>query len=689
MIKTTLFTILSFLQIQTIASGAWATTTPKTVPPILDENAFNKAVDPCENFYQFACGGWLNSVTIPSDKNSVWRQASDLDEINKDLLQKILEQYRTGNFNVPAKYSQKLGDYYAACMNPDPSESKLLLRKLIDEIQAIKTPADLARVMAQLHLYGVNALFNSTVGTDTNDSSVNALYFDQGGMALPAREYYFANAQDPKDGKWKVTLNNYTNHLRNVFQILGSGRFKAQQSAQSVLEFETQLATHALTREDRRDPQKLNNPMSMADFQKLAPHFDWATYLATLGISSVTAVNVNEIEFYKNLDQILINAEANKFADLKTYLTWQLATNSSTSVGGQLRQANFEFFSKYLRGQSVMESREKTCVQMAGADMMEALAEAYVAVTNGDSARQATNMMIDLVKETFKEELQQLDWLDQVTRDAAIYKLSKLNRKVGYPDQWKNFDGLSISKTSSLANTFAADEFAIRERLKQIGKPVDHSKWDMAPWEINAYYDPTSNEFVFPLAQLLPPSMDLTASDGANWGALGATLGHEMSHGYDDEGHQFDADGNLKNWWTDSVTDEFNKRAQCYVDQANTFEALPGLFVNGRVTLGENLADQGGTKFAYLAYKKAAARRGKPASDFAGYNEEQQFFLSYAQSWCIKTTEETLRLRIQSDPHPPAEFRVNMVIKNMMPFRQAFSCKEGTPMAPKNTCSLW
>jgi putative endopeptidase len=660
----------------------------KTVPPILDETAMDQKSSPCDNFYQYACGGWIENTPIPDDKSSVWRQASSLDEINFSILKKILQQYSEGQNIVPSQNAQKLGDYYQSCMKPDQTRAIQILKSKIQRILQINSSQSLANAVAQMHLDGISAVFNFSIYSSVNDSSQYALYFDQGGFDLPSRDYYFANPDDPNDDKWKKTLKSYKKHIAAVLNLAGYSKARAQSSAEAILKLETQLAANAMTREEQRNPEKLNNPMSLAAFSQLSPQFAWNEYFKALKISHLQQAIVTDVEFYKKLNALIIKDKKNNFSTLKSYLIWHLLNDVSVAMGGSYEKLNFDFFSKELRGKQQLQERERTCAEMVGADMPDALGEAFVKVTDGEKAKNEINMMVDVIKGVFNDELLQLSWLDESTRSAALEKVRLLKRKVGYPDVWKDYKSLNITNKTALENFLSANKVENTEMLSKIGKPVDKTRWDMPVWEVNAYYDPTANEFVFPLAQILPPSLDLNASAGANWGAIGATLGHEMIHGFDDEGHQFDGNGNLNNWWTANVEKEFKAKAKCYVDQANTYEALPGLFVNGEVTLGENLADQGGMLTAYLAYRKASSKN-PPAKDWAGFNEEQQFFISYAQSWCIKMRPEALRVQIQSDPHPPADFRVNMVLMNMLPFRKAFNCTEGTKMAPRKTCELW
>ena len=654
------------------------------VQPILDEKALDSSVNPCENFYQFSCGGWMNSIDLPADKVAYFRQWSGMEDETEKKLNEILEAFAKGDTSgAKSKYASKLGDFYKSCMNTTESpqaSTQLLLAKFV-EINRIKNLHSLAGEVADLQLLGVNLFFGFSPGQDFTDSSKVVAIASQGGLSLPEREYYFKT-----DSKSVETRQKFVEHVTKQLAAVGYRRGNAMKAAQFILRFETELAKGAATMEERRDPNGMNHPMSVTDFTKLSPSFDWSTYLARLGVAKLTSLNAAEPKFYKNLDSVL---KATPLSALKTYMKWKMLMSSATYMTASFEKESFNFWEGFLQGKQSMSPRWKKCTRLVGEALSDALGEAFVSVSNGEAARTKTGELIDSVKKAFLENLSSLTWLDDATRKAAADKLAVLHQKLAYPDHWKSYDGLSVSPMNLLSNTLASNKMESLRSFDEIGKPVDHSKWYMPAWEVNAYYDPSNNEFVFPLGILQPPVLDLKASDGANMGALGATLGHEMTHGYDDEGSQFDGSGNLRDWWPAPVRAEFTKHAQCYADQASKYEALPGLFINGATTLGENLADQGGTKLAYRAFKSMAA--GRPEAPlFAGrYNETQQFFISYAQSWCGKIRPEKLRSQLQTDVHPPVDYRVNGVVVNMPEFAEAFGCSAGQKMAPAERCSLW
>lgn len=664
-----MFPIIILLLLQSITViGA-----PIVPNPILDINAINKAISPCDDFYQYACGTWLRKTKIPSDKSATYRQWTLLDDISEKKLNDLLTQYSNGDFHVKSKYAEQLGAVYGSCMAKNLPENKTKLLELLSSIDRIDSPKAFAEMVAGLQERGINVLFSFYGAPDNNDSTRMIGYMDQGGMSLPDREFYLK-----QDAKSQKILRSYDQHTARTFQLLETAG-----NTSTILQLETQLAKHALPLDDRRDPEKTNNPMSISDFKKLAPKFDWDSYFAYFNLSQMKKIIVSEPEFYKGLNAIL---ETWKAEDLKTYLRWQTIHSFSEAAGGKLENENFVFFKKTLAGTKKKQERWKVCTHLTGSLMNEALGEAYVNMVSGDAQKKYTQELIDGIKQSFAKNLDRLDWIDSSTKKAALEKLGKLNQKIAYPNQWRNYDTLKATSSNIVTNVAKANQFNTRFNLSKIGLPVDKNEWQMSVWEANAYYEASRNEIVFPLAELLPPVLDLQASDGANFGALGATVGHELTHGYDDSGRHYDADGNLKDWWSENTSKRFEEKSACFIEQAGKYR-FGDLAVNGKATLGENLADQGGTKLAYLAFQARKTAAQKPRT--GDFSEEQEFFISYAQSWCGKNTEESLRNQILSDYHPPVEFRVNAVVMNMPEFAKAFSCKEGSRMAPANRCFLW
>ena len=663
-------------------SVAGATDSVPVGAPILDLKALNRKVDPCADFYRFSCGNWIERVKLPADKASYFRQWSGLEDQTDLELSQILKKYASGDFALKTAYSKKIGDFYAACMKADQpavsQESRRELEVRLRQIDQISTPKELAQTVAELQMIGVNALFGFGSGQDVNDSTRVTAFFDQGGMGLPDRDFYLKT-----DAASLKILKNYTQHIAKIFRLSGMSV-----KAESIVAFEKSLAEKALALDDRRDPAKTNHPMDLLGLKKNAPGFEWDTFLAAMGQPSVAGLILVEPAFYQSLNTLLAADTPVARQQLKQYLKWQLLLNSSANLGKSFEEEHFNFWGRQLHGKKSLEPRWKVCTHEVGELMRDPLGEAYVTLHGGADSKKRTSEMIDQIKKTFENNLNGLQWLDGATRTAALLKLSKLQKKLGYPEAWRNFESLEMTTDKPLLNQMNASRFDSHFDVSKIGKPVDRKEWQMAPWEQNAYYDTSMNEFVFPLGELLPPVLDLKASDGANFGALGATIGHELTHGYDDQGRHFDSKGNLVDWWTKEVQAKFEERSACYSNQAGQIKVDPTLKVNGKATLGENLADQGGTQLAYLSFKTLASQRA-PAPEVGGFNETQQFFLSYAQSWCGKMTPEALRVQLTSDFHPPTEFRVNAVMMNMPAFATAFACKEGAPMAPKDRCSLW
>jgi len=651
-------------------------------PGILDANAIDRSVSPCQDFYKFACGNWQSHFQLPPDKDSFYRQFSGLDDLADATLQSVLERFVAGDRTLPSSAPQQLAAFYSSCINETQisKEAYPTVKSMVDKMEKVKTPRDLARLVAQLHLMGVNVLFNFASGQDLNDSTKVIGFADQGGLSLPDQDYYFNTKP-----KYVEIVSKFKEHVAKIFALYGVSNDKATAQANMIYELEKHLAAHAMKLADRQDSSKVNHPGTRANLKALTPVFSWDDYFTALGTPQVNALNVDDPEFYKGLNETL---KIIPLANLKVYFSWQILNRFASDMTKNFDSEHFQFWSTYLKGTQQDYPRARVCTRATEGALQDALAQAYVSLQSADAIKAKTKTMLDAIRSIFGGDLQTLSWLDDPTRAAALAKLAKVGDKIGFPDHWRNFNGLNLGSNYVLNDARQA-VFNSHYTLDKIGKPVDPSEWGMPPWEADAYYDPSRNELVLPFAELLPPVMDLNASDGANFGSLGATtIGHELTHGFDSNGSQFDGNGNFKDWWTPSVRTEFQKRTQCLVDQASAYQVVQGLNVNGALTLTENLADQGGMKLALEAYKKIAASRA-PAPDWEGFNETQQYFISFAQAWCSKTTDEELRLRMATDVHPPTEFRVNGVIFNRPEFAEAFGCTTGDRMAPANRCAVW
>ena len=657
-------------------------------PKILDERAL-KNFNPCEDFYQFSCGTWLDETVIPGDRRAVYRQSTPLDEATDKNLNKILEAYAKGDFTLKAKYADKLSDFYKSCMNAaafsEPS-LKILLNE-VAKIKRVSTPQELAKAVAGLHLAGTQALFGFSPAQSLNDSTKVIGNFGQSGFALGERDYYF-----DEDEKSVEIRKTYQDYIAQLMMSLGLNRAEGAKIAASVMKIETALAKDAYSAADQWDPSKTNHPMTRSELQKLAPHFDWGTYMTELGQARLNTLNVDEPEFFQGMDKVLT---ATSKSDLKNYLIWLLANDSAPEISGTLENLSFGFWNAYLNGSKQQLPRWQHCTREVENHMGYALAEAYVQTVDGDAIKKSTESLIVSIKEAFVNDLQLLvsgadAWIDSETIKEALRKVESMSQKVGAPEIWHNYDSLQTTDTY-LVNSARIAKFEALRSLAKIGKPVVKTDWDMMPWEVNAYYDRSNNEFVFPFGILQPPSLDLSASEGANLGSFGGgTIGHELTHGFDSSGSQYDSHGNVQNWWSPATLEQFQKRSQCYVEQANNFLIKEvNLKVDGAQTLEENLSDQGGVKLGYMALEKSLQQRPQSALWLGKYTERQQYWIAYAQSWCAKVTPEALRSQMTSDPHPPSEFRVNAVMMNRPEFARDFNCPVGAAMAPVNRCSIW
>jgi predicted metalloendopeptidase len=651
---------------------------------IIDLKAIDTSVNPCEDFYHYACGNWIKNFPLPSDRASYNRQTDGLSEEILAKLNTILAEYSKGQQKVKAKYAKELGDYYGSCMDTRTIAQKTpafvqAQMKLIDDIQ---NPRTLAETVAQLHLQGVSAFFNFGSQIDLDNSNVVISSLFQGGMSFQDKSYYFK-----KDAKSLEILNHFLKHVQNVFELAGESKAQALADAKLVLSFETHLADKALATEDLQDSTALNHPMNPEGVTHLTPEFEWADYFAALKIKTPAKINVATLEFFPAMSGLL---KSTPLKDLKVYLKWQALHAYAGSLSEPFRAENFSFWKSYMSGVKNTSPRWKECTRTLESNMTEALGEAFVNSFPDPSAiKNQTALMILEIKQAFGANLESLDWLDIQTRDAAKRKLELVSDKVGFPAHWQSFDGLVIRADDFISNTRNAANFAVRKDLNKIGLPTDRSLWEMPAWEQNAYYNPSANEMVFPLGALVPPIFDLKASAGANFGSIGGGwMGHELTHGFDSDGRHFDGHGNLANWWTEDTAKQFDQRSQCLIQQADHYEVLPNLFVRGQQTLTENLADQGGVKVGYQAWLKGSQGHA-PAPNLGPFNEAQQYWVAYAQSWCTKETPEKLAERVATDVHPPAEFRTNAVLFNRPEFAVDFACKAGSRMAPVNRCSVW
>jgi putative endopeptidase len=665
-----------------LALSAMAQTSPGFSTANMDTLA-----NPCVDFYQYACGTWMANNPIPADQ-SRWGIFDTLADRNRSTLRGILEKAAVEDPKREA-VEQKIGDFYASCMDEAAIE-KLGAKPLSPElarIAGLQSKKDLADYLATTQfppsLYGGGTLFTFRSNQDFKDSTQVIAEADQGGLGLPDRDYYLKD--DPKSEELRKA---YVAHIAKLFALLGDSSLDASREAATVMRIETALAKGQLTRVERRDPPKLYHKMTVDDLQKLSPSFTWNIYFTKSGVGSLASptatLNVVTPDYFRLMSDEI---EKETLADWKTYLRWHAAHEAANGLSAAFVNENFNFYGKTLRGREELPPRWKRCTNDVDSDLGEALGEVYVQKYFSAEAKSAALKMVQEIEAAMQGEIQQLPWMGAATKEQALTKLHAIANKIGYPDAWRDYSSLNIVRGDEIGNSQRASWFEFHRWLAKIGKPVDRKEWDMTPPTVNADYDPQRNDINFPAGVLQPPLFSATSDAAPNYGDTGATMGHELTHAFDDEGSQFDAHGNLRNWWTDSDRKEFEQRAQCVVDQFSSYTIIDDIKINGKLTNGEDLADLGGTLLAYLAWKEDTKNQKLEPLD--GLSPEQRFFVAYGQSWCTNERDENKRLRATVDPHSPEKYRANGVVSNMKEFREAFQCKAGQPMVRENACRVW
>jgi len=648
-----------------------------------DLASLDKNTQACADFYQYANGGWLAANPIPAAYSS-WGVAEVLQEKNRDVLHEILDSLAANTNAAKGSAEQKVGDYYATCMDEAKIEKEGIkpLAPVFEHIAAIKDVAGLQDAIAHFHSMGLHVVFSSDSTQDFKNSSEVTFEIYQGGLGLPDRDYYLKTDDDSKK-----TREAYVQHVTKMFELLGDDAAKAAAEAQTVMAIETKLAGASLTRVEMRDPSRIYHRMTVAQVKELAPAYDWDGYMKKLGVTAMTDVNVATPDFFtKAVNPMLTSVPV---SDWQTYLRWHVINNTAPALSAAFVDEDFNFKGKVLQGAKENLPRWKRCV--AGTDRVlgEAVGEVWVKKAFPPSAKARALEMVRNLEAALKDDIGTLSWMSPETKKQAITKLDAFLNKIGYPDKWRDYSALEIDRGPYVLNRVRAGAFEVKRDLNKIGRAVDRMEWQMSPPTVNAYYNPLINEIVFPAGILQPPFFDAEADDAYNYGGMGSVIGHEMSHGFDDTGAQFDATGNLKNWWTEDDLKNFKARAQCVINQFNGFEVEKGLNVNGKLVVGESIGDLGGLVIAYAAFQKATA--GKPKKVIDGFTPEQRFFLGYARGWATNMRPELARLITKTNPHPLPKFRVNGPLSNMPQFAEAFSCKAGDPMvrAEKDRCQIW
>ena len=619
------------------ASSAAAESAAKPELRVFDPSLVDRTVDPCENFYRYSCNGWFKRNPLPADQARYGR-FTELYELNRLHLKEILEQAAVRSAARTAN-EQKIGDEYASCMDAAAIDKLGLtpLQPELERISALQSPAGLPALLAHLHSIGVNAFFAMGSNPDYADSASVIAFYGAGGLGLPERDYY--TRTDPKSVQLR---QQYAAHVRRIFVLAGEPDAQAAKDAETVLDLETRLAKASLTMTEQRDPQNLNHPTDLASFSTMLTHFSLADYESAAHAPAGVKLNDMEPKFFAEFNSLVADTPLDQ---VKTYLRWHLLhAYAGTSLPESFDHENWNFYAHILNGAEKQQERWKRCTSRVDEELGEALGQAYVAKYFPPEEKQRTLEMTLSIEQAMDKDIDGLDWMSAETKVKAKEKLHAVMNKIGYPDKWRDYSKLEIVRGDALGNQMHANEFEVARDLAKIGKPVDKGEWEMTPPTVNAYYDPQMNNVNFPAGYLQPPFFSGKEDDAANYGDMGSTIGHELTHGFDDEGRQFDKDGNLKNWWTKEDERKFTDRADCMVKQYDAIEAVPGVHLNGKLTLGENLADLGGLWLAWLAWMdKAEAAHLDMTAKTDGYTPDQRFWIAYAQQWCTQTRPEQLR----------------------------------------------
>lgn len=664
------------------AGAAWAQSQAKPQSASgIDLKAIDRSVNPCQNFYRFACGNWLKEHPIPADE-SAWGRFNELHDRNQKVLRSILEQAQKRE--KQSAVDQRIGGFYQSCMDTtaiDRLGDKPLLPEL-KRIRAIHNQKMLLEEIARLQNLGIDVFFNFGPQPAPKDATMEIASVDQGGLGLPERDYYFRS-----DAKSKQIRQKYVAHIQKMFELVGVPSQSAAQKAQTIMGIETDLATASLSVTKRRNPKLLVHVMPTTQLAKLAPQFNFNEFFTSIDAPSFSSLNVAVPDFMAAFSKLLA---AEPLSGLKAYLAWHYISQNAHLLNQVFVDANFAFYGRTLTGVKQLKPRWKRCVRATDQALGFDLGREFVARSFGKQGKEQTLAMVHRIETEMGKDIESLTWMSPQTKKMALVKLHAVVNKIGYPNKWRDYSSVIIRPDDYFGDTQRANIFESRRELKKIGKPVDRQEWFMTPPTVNAYYDPEQNNINFPAGILQPPFFSSAAADPVNYGAAGAVIGHELTHAFDDEGRQYDANGNLKDWWTDADAKRFNKLAQCFVNEYSAFSPVPGVHLNGKLTLGENTADNGGVRLAYMALMADLAQKEIPVEKKTdGFTQAQQFFLAYAQIWCQNMRPQYARLLAQTDPHSMPRFRVNGVVSNDPQFSKAFGCKAGEKMHVVNPCRVW
>jgi putative endopeptidase len=661
--------------------------TPSSAPgPGFSIDNIDQSVSPCVDFYQYACGNWIKKVEIPADQ-SQWVSFVELHERNMLIERGILEKAAAGGAGRNA-IDQKIGDLYGSCMDETKVNAKGVsaLKPELDRIDAVKDKQTLIDEIAHAHMVGAEPLFNFYSASDLHNADLVIAYIDQGGLTAPDRDYYLKD-----DEKTKAVRQRLLDYMTEVFGLAAKDGVQAAdspaQDAETVVRIETALAKAEMDRTSRRDPKNRDHKMSRDEAVRLASNFHLDRYFKDVNAPGFTELNVSNPEFFAQVNSVV---ESESLDNLKTYLKWHVLHSAAPWLSQPYVDANFKM-QQALTGQKEIQPRWKRCTNLVDRELGEALGQRYVEAAFPPESKARMLKMVDRLEKSLAEDIQNLSWMSDETKKQAAVKLAAIHNKIGYPEVWRDYSSVAVKPDDLLGNIERANEFESKREINKIDKPLDRKEWGMTPPTVNAYYSSSFNEIVFPAGILQPPFFDPKMDDAINFGGIGLVIGHELTHGFDDQGRKFDPQGNFHDWWTKQDGEEFEKRASCIANEYSNFIAVDDLKLNGRLTLGENTADNGGARVSYMALEHAIGddQSGKESQKIDGFTPEQRFFLGFGRVWCEKRRPEVARMRVLTDPHSPGKYRVNGVVENMPEFQKAWSCKAGEPMVVENACRVW
>ncbi len=653
-----------------------------TPPVSFDQSAMDPTADPCQDFYQYACGGWRASHPLPADKARYGR-FDELREENRYLLRAILEDAsKAGKHTANEK---KVGAFYAACMDEKTIDAKGIqpIEPWLNKVNAVTDKRQLLELIAKMQAAALPSLFGFGSAPDLHNSTINIAYVDQGGLTLADRDYYLK-----QDAKMVEIRGKYLEHIQRLLTLAGETPEQAADDAKIILTLETKIAEASMDRVSRRDPKNTDHKMTVTELEKLAPEIDFPRYFKLAGSAKLDSLNVANPDFFRNLSALLVSEPIESW---KSYLRWRVVKGSAPLLAKPFVDENFAFQGKFLSGQKELEARWKRCTSMTDAGLGEALGPLYVARAFPKEAKERMDKLVATIEESMGKDIQSVEWMSPETKQAASEKLGKVSNKIGYPAKWKDYRSVVIKADDFVGNVRAAAIFEQKRDLAKVGKPVDKAEWNMTPPTVNAYYDPSENNINFPAGILQPPFFSAKVDDAVNYGGIGVVIGHELTHGFDDQGRKFDADGNFRNWWGPNDGAEFERRAQCVVDEYSSFVSVKDdkgeVHLNGQLTLGENTADNGGLKLAYMSMNSQLGDKIDQRID--GFTLPQRFFIGFAQVWCENVAPQRARELALIDPHSPGKFRVIGTVRNSPEFPKAFGCKPGDAMVPAKACRVW